>query len=231
MILIALAAAATAAAQPASTPAEPESHHHHHHHAATETPTEAAAPTPAPTPSAPAAPAPASPAAAPTAPVPAPAPGRQDLSTAKAAAFAFYGAYIGTTAGAFPGPRARFVLRPLLSPRLNMLLEQAAWAMAYQARASRGQAAPAIEGDVFTSMFEGAGRFQVERCRIGSVRAICSIWLGYEGSGPPARWRDQLVLMRGPRGWVVDDVIYGGSWSFGNRGRLSQTLRGAVSGG
>jgi hypothetical protein len=123
-------------------------------------------------------------------------------------------------------------LRRMLSPRLNLLLEQVDHAEAMHSRRTRGREAPLIEGDVFTSLFEGAGRFEVQRCRAGSMQAICQVSLSRDGSAQgPARWRDQIMLVRAPAGWVVDDVVYGSTWSFGNRGRLSQTLRSAISGG
>jgi hypothetical protein len=157
---------------------------------------------------------------------------RPDQSTPQAAAATFYDTYLRSTAGAFPNRNARMRLRRLLSPRLNLLLERADHAQAEHARRSRGQEPPPIEGDVFTSLFEGAGRFQVERCRSGPMRAICLVSLDYGGGGQaPARWSDQLVLMRAPAGWVVDDVVYGGRWAFANRGRLSQTLRSTIPGG
>ena len=163
---------------------------------------------------------------------PARAPGRPDIVTPQSAAASFYGAYLRSTAGAFPTSRARSQLRPLLSPRLNLLLERADRAEAEHARRTHGQEPPLIEGDVFTSLFEGAGRFQVQRCRTGAMRAICPVSLGYDTPGQrPTRWRDQLVLMHGPSGWLVDDVVYGAHWSFGNKGRLSQSLRSAIFGG
>jgi hypothetical protein len=155
-----------------------------------------------------------------------------DQTTPQAAASSFYSVYLGSTAGAFPDRRSRSRLRRLLSPGLNVMLERADHAMTLQARRSRGQEAPPIEGDVFTSLFEGAGRFQVERCRARRTEAACIVALGNDvAGGRPARWRDQLVLTRAPAGWVVDDVVYGGRWPFANRGRLSQTLRSAINGG
>jgi hypothetical protein len=163
---------------------------------------------------------------------PAAGPSAPDPSTPMGAANAFYGAYLQSTAGAFPAERARTRLRRLLSPNLNMLLEQAEHAEAVHAWRTHGQQPPLISGDVFTSLFEGAGRFQVQGCRADGMRAVCRIWLGGVGAGQgPARWQDQLMLVRAPRGWVVDDVVYGASWPSANRGRLSRLLRSAIEGG
>ena len=31
------------------------------------------------------------------------------------------------------------------------------------------------------------------------------------------------------KGWRVDDIVYGGAWDFGNKGRLSDTLKAVVA--
>ena len=162
---------------------------------------------------------------------PAEARGPADRSTPEAASASFYGAYLETTPGAFPGPVARMRLRRLLSPRLNGLLGQADHAEAVHAWRTGGREPPLIAGDVFTSLFEGAGRFQVQGCRSDGQQAVCQVALGNDRMQRPSRWRDRLVLMRAPSGWVVDDVIYGGSRGSGAAARLSQTLRTAIGGG
>jgi hypothetical protein len=58
--------------------------------------------------------------------------------------------------------------------------------------------------------------------------------LGYRG-GPedskPVNWTDTIYLLHTPAGWKVDDIAYGGSWAFGNKGRLKETLQGAIRDG
>jgi hypothetical protein len=36
-------------------------------------------------------------------------------------------------------------------------------------------------------------------------------------------------LINTPSGWRVDDIVYGGNWAFGNKGRLSELLKQAIS--
>jgi hypothetical protein len=167
------------------------------------------------------------------APPPEPNPGPfPPTSAPQSSAQDFYSAYLSGRPGGVPGGRYRARLRPLLSDRLNMLLDGAARAEERHWRRTRGREPPLLEGDIFTSLFEGAGRFQVMRCRTSPGRAICRIALVYnDPRSQPAHWHDQLVMARaGPR-WVVDDVLYGGDWQFGNKGRLSVTLREVAEGG
>jgi len=152
-------------------------------------------------------------------------------STPQTAARDFYMTYLASPAGGIPEGRQRARLRPLLSYRLNTLIDEAYRAEVRHARRTRGREPPVLEGDIFTSLFEGAGRFEVMRCRSSHARSICQISLVYnEPRSQPAHWRDQLVLTRAGSRWVVDDVIYGGDWQFGNKGRLSLTLRNVIDG-
>jgi len=160
-------------------------------------------------------------------------PGQVGLDPAQAevqnAATAFYYEYLHGRPGGLPGPRQRARLRPLLTVRLNVMLVRADEAEARHAWRTHGHAPPLIEGDVFTSMFEGAGSYQIQRCRIAETRAICQVALGYDQPGArPAHWHDQVVLKRTRSGWRVDDVVYGGTWQFGAKGRLTDTLRAAI---
>jgi hypothetical protein len=159
------------------------------------------------------------------------APPRPDLATPEAATVAFYSAYLRIPPTGVPGPRQRARLRGVITPRLSMLLARAGEAEAEHQRSTGGREPPYIEGDVFTSLFEGAETFRLQRCRTGAARAICQVALGHDDPrDKPAHWRDQVVLARVSGAWRVDDIIYGGDWSFGNKGRLSQTLRSAIDG-
>jgi hypothetical protein len=83
-----------------------------------------------------------------------------------------------------------------------------------------------VQGDLFTSLFEGATRFTVASCTGDASAASCLVDFAYqEGSGPVTAWQDRVHLVRAGAGWVVDDVAYGGGWPFARRGRLSDVLK------
>ena len=156
--------------------------------------------------------------------------GTIDAASPGRATASFYRIYLQVRPSGVPDASARARLEPVLTARLSTLLERAARAEAVYAEKTKGDSPPLVEGDVFTSLFEGAGRFRVLGCRTGPVRAVCRTDLTYASPGSkPARWRDTMVLIHTAAGWRVDDVVYGGRWAFGPKGSLSQALKGAIA--
>ncbi len=148
-----------------------------------------------------------------------------DAGALHAAAVGFYGVY-GTfhPSDGIPDDKDRLKYHPFLSPRLEDLLQQAAQAQARFAAANKGSP-PLIEGDLFTSLFEGATAVSVGACGGDGQKGECSVALRFDDPGSkPTPWTDTVYLVNTPQGWKVDDVAYGGSWAFGNKGRLSATL-------
>jgi hypothetical protein len=89
-----------------------------------------------------------------------------------------------------------------------------------------------IEGDLMTSNFEGATSFEIGECTTKGPVAICKVDLVFDPGSrgeKPVRWTDSLVLVVLDQGWRVDDVVYGATWPFGNKGRLSETLRRVIA--
>jgi len=124
-----------------------------------------------------------------------------------------------------PDMAGRARLAPYLSARLNKLLADGAAAQA-RFSAKVKDSPPLIEGDLFSSMFEGATQWKLQACTIDSDQARCPVAFTHASSRTKAvNWTDTLVLLNSPQGWRVDDVVYGGGFQFGNTGRLSDTLR------
>jgi hypothetical protein len=121
------------------------------------------------------------------------------------------------------GGRAR--LAPYLSPRLNGMLADGAAAQARFAAKVKG-APPLIEGDLFSSMIEGATGWKLGACTAGGAAASCPVTFSHARKGqPPVNWTDTLLLAMTPQGWRIDDIAYGGGFRFGNTGKLSDTLK------
>src|SRR5262249_41611944 len=90
---------------------------------------------------------------------------------------------------------------------------------------------PLIEGDLMTSNFEGATSFEVGSCVAKGREATCKVDFVYDPGTrgeKPVRWTDRVVLEASDGGWKVEDGVYGATWAFGNKGRLSETLRRAI---
>jgi hypothetical protein len=154
-------------------------------------------------------------------------------TAAKPAAVAFYKAYLELRPSGVPGAKQRTRLRPLVSTALAALLTQAARAEARHRQKTKGEEPPLLEGDIFTSLFEGADTAIVAACEEAPPRATCTVDLAYfDKDAPtplPVRWTDQVFLLRSAQGWAVDDIAYGGTWPFGHPGqRLTSLLNDVV---
>jgi hypothetical protein len=151
-----------------------------------------------------------------------------------AAVSAFYAVYNGQRAqgGGIPDATVRLRYSPVLSPRLGKQLTEAAAAQARLSAKVKNAVPPMLEGDIFSSLFEGATAWKVGACQLAANTARCPVALTYappSASGAkaqkPANWSDTVVVINTPQGWKVDDVIYDAGFAFGNTGRLSAMLQ------
>ena len=153
----------------------------------------------------------------------------QDAATATADAF--YKELLAAPAAlavGIPDAAARARLAALLTPRLNKALADAAGAEA-RFKAKNKDSPPLMEGDIFSSLFEGPTQFQLGACRGDDKTQRCAISLSRQDPGKaPVRWSDTLVLANNG-GWKVDDIAYDANFAFGNTGTLTQMLKMAVS--
>ena len=149
-----------------------------------------------------------------------------------AAVSAFYDVYNGQRAegGGIPDATGRLRYQSVLSPRLNKQLADAAQAQARLTAKVKNAVPPVLEGDIFSSLFEGASAWKVGACQADTKTARCSVALSYVppaaagARGKPANWADTVLLVNTPQGWKVDDVVYDAGFAFGNTGRLSEML-------
>lgn len=128
-----------------------------------------------------------------------------------------------------PDATVRLRFQPVLSPRLNKQLAQAAAAQGRLTTKVKNAVPPVLEGDIFTSLFEGATSWKVGACQSDAKAARCNVALSYAppsagSKAKPANWADTVLLVNTPQGWKVDDVVYDANFAFGNTGRLSDML-------
>ncbi len=132
-----------------------------------------------------------------------------------------------------PDAKGRAKYEPYISTRLAQLLADGNRAEAAFAKANKNSP-PLIEGDLFTSNFEGATSYKVDVCSANGSNGRCAVALAYDDRSQnakpkPVTWTDTLYLVATPGGWRVDDVGYGATWAFGNKGRLSDTVKSAIA--
>ena len=158
----------------------------------------------------------------------APAPAETKASSAEGErVLAFLAQYHAQFFRGLPNATQAAALAPHLSPRLNGLLHDAlAGQQAYKARYPTDKP-PMIDGDIFSSLFEGASSGEIDTVDTADGRATVRVKYSY--SDPETHkvietWPDNFLLVRDGSGWLIDDIEYLGGWDFAPRGRLSVAL-------
>ena len=141
---------------------------------------------------------------------------------------AFYKAYWSLKiSGGVPDGRARSALEPYLTASLATLLAEADKAEARYAKRTKNEVPPLIEGDLFTSLFEGASALDAVHCVGAAKTTLCRAELRYQdaGSKDVVRWTDEVTLRADSAGWRIDNIAYGGTWEFMHKGNLRALLQ------
>ncbi|MDO8288690.1 MAG: hypothetical protein Q7T44_05675 [Parvibaculum sp.] len=149
-----------------------------------------------------------------------------NAATPASAARAFYDLYIKEQVRDVPDDAARKKFAPLISAELNKALAEAGAAEKAHFIATKNEEPPLFQGDIFSSLFEGAKSYKLGQCAIEGPRAYCDIDLTYAEvpSEKPTTWTDKLALVKRAGGWKVDDIAFGATWDFGQHGHLRSTL-------
>lgn len=92
---------------------------------------------------------------------------------------------------------------------------------AYVASHSADEKPPFVDGDHFTSLFEGAKAFEVG----GAVAEANGSWnVRVRFSHDTEKWEDTVVVIQEDGRYVIDDVLFSGAGEFNPSGRLSERL-------
>lgn len=154
---------------------------------------------------------------------------------ATAATRSFYDVVLAAHSSGVPEEELRTELRSVISPDLDSLIAQAAEAERRHTERVNNEEPPYLQGDIFSSLFEGPTGYEVgpceEREEKGEVSMRCDVMLVHDGE-EPVQWTDRVVLVASgtpeDRRWLVDNILYGGDWDFAPKGSLKQVLRGVI---
>jgi len=143
----------------------------------------------------------------------------------------FYAAYLALPQkGGVPDAKSLALLQPYLTSALTAKLIEAEKAEQRYAKRTKGQVPPLIEGDLFSSLFEGASHLESTQCTSAGETAHCTAALSYDdpASKQSVHWSDDIALLETKTGWRIDDIAYGGTWEFMHKGHLTQILDEAI---
>jgi hypothetical protein len=107
-------------------------------------------------------------------------------------------------------------IAPHLSSGLQALMVKAQSQQAHCIKSHPGDKGPWVEGDMFTSNFEGFTRFAFGPAKSEPTRVIQTVDFEYSENGPPVRWQDQVILIKEKGRWVIDEISYGHAQGLGN---------------
>lgn len=157
---------------------------------------------------------------------------RGDERKVKSAVRGFYDTYLKLRPSGVPTKAQQNDFKKLVSSGLSNLLDEAA-TLEDTSRAPDSPAPPRLEGDVFTSLDEGAISYQISRCDLEGSTALCVVELTNidDRNRGKLSWKDRVFLVRENDRWLVDDIEYFGDKQFMHKGRLKDVLKQVIKDG
>jgi hypothetical protein len=120
-------------------------------------------------------------------------------------------------------------LSPMLSDTLRGLLKAARALHDADMASAPGDKPSFAEGDLFSSLFEGPIEVAAlpDSANTSAERVLAN--LIYRSGKDTVRWVDTVVIGRRAGQPLVEDIRFGGSWDFGNKGTLRKLLEDALA--
>ena len=136
----------------------------------------------------------------------------------------FYAATINGKVTGAPTAEQLATLSPYLSDTLRSLLAAARKRSDTEAAKAPNEKPSFVEGDLFSSLFEGPNAVEVLPDSARGDQRVAPVKMTANDANPPVTWIDRAILVRRGDRYVIDDIEYGGTWDFANKGTLRATL-------
>ncbi len=149
-----------------------------------------------------------------------------EVFSAREVAQQFYNLRLNVDDGGLPDEQQLQMYRPYFSAALYHALQQAQKEQWANRVAYPDDKPDFIDGDLFSSLFEGISQAQVQEALTKtSYTLILPVRLSYQQKGSEAaHWQDSVVMLKSGQCWKIDDIHYGGNWDFAPRGSLRALL-------
>ncbi len=142
----------------------------------------------------------------------------------KEVATQFYRTCLKLKISGLPNVKEAKLLAPFLSQDLQKLLQSAKQKQTKFIKEHPDEKPPWIEGDLFSSSFEGAHGYRIGTPALQNKRVEVPIHLFYRDGKKLIQWSDTLALTRTNKGWIVSDILYKATWDF----KPGTSLRGVL---
>lgn len=142
---------------------------------------------------------------------------------------AFYSARIASHSTGAPTADELRQFAPFLSDTLTALLKAAAAMRDREATRAPDEKPPFVEGDLYSSLFEGPTSFVVLRDSASARQNKSVVQFTNVSNGASVTWTDTVRLGKKGRFEVIEDIAYGGAGEFGNHGTLRTSLESALT--
>ncbi|HET6891500.1 MAG TPA: hypothetical protein VFH31_10390 [Pyrinomonadaceae bacterium] len=140
------------------------------------------------------------------------------------AAEKFYRTYLKLKINGLPNDDQLKILSPLITSDLKTLFVTARQIQAKYIQEHPDEKPPWADGDLFSSLFEGAQSYRIGRATHRGDIVEVPVQLEYEQGGSTTLWSDVLVLVRRGNRWLVSDILLKGEWAFKSGGSLRSIL-------
>jgi hypothetical protein len=149
---------------------------------------------------------------------------QSSTSSPTRAAERFYRTYLKLRISGLPNHKQMKILSPLITSDLKELFVAARKIQAKYIQEHPDEKPPWIEGDLFSSLFEGAQSFRIGNASHRGDIAEVPVKLAYREGGSTTRWSDVLILVRNGNRWLVSDILLKGEWAFKSGDSLRSIL-------
>ena len=143
----------------------------------------------------------------------------------------FYNWRIKVAFSGVPSQKELNQAQPFLSRELACLLDQARQYRDLFIKKYPDDKPPFIEGDMFSSLFEGPNRYELKKIKQTHQQTTVVVQFFYDQPKQPDMkgWQDHIILTQDKHQWLINDIRYNGHFDFGNSGSLGHNLRDVLS--
>lgn len=116
-------------------------------------------------------------------------------------------------------------LTPFLSKQIVATIKRNQTTQAAFIKKHPDEKPPWIEGDLFSSLFEGWRSYEIGKTvKKGNTREV-DIYLHHVSESDKVKWTDTAILKREGSKWVITNIIFKGKWQFKSGSSLLNALK------